>query len=341
MNEEFVRALRANDIPKIQAMIHAGADVNAVIDAGGNTALHIVAGLSRSRNVLPILKVLLDAGADVNKKASIGGDTPLFVAIEMSRPREYSHSLDVVKELLRRGANVNIATNRMETPLHEATDAMVSIDFVTELLKYHPNLEAKTLYQGRTALHFAVHSAITNKSWQAQLEKVKLLIRAGADVNAKDNLGNTPLHYITGERVNGRISIARLLLNAGADPDKRNDDGDSPLDKAERNELNTLATLMTKRSKRPKAQSKTSTFLPPDDMTDPITYDSVTKARAYYIYPNAQAGKITAVYKKKTLQELMRRQRASGQQFTSPMTRRHFTEDDVYKLTPGDKFTLR
>lgn len=51
-----------------------------------------------------------------------------------------------------------------------------------------------------------------------------LLLENGADVNARDNYGLTPLHYVS---ENGCVD---LLLEAGADPQARTCDGQTPED---------------------------------------------------------------------------------------------------------------
>jgi len=67
----------------------------------------------------------------------------------------------------------------------------------------------------------ALHSAVTNS-----LETVKMLVDAGAPVNAKQDKGYAPLH----EAVNrGDVEMTRYLLAHGADPKQQNDDGKSAI----------------------------------------------------------------------------------------------------------------
>jgi len=56
---------------------------------------------------------------------------------------------------------------------------------------------------------------------------VRLLIEAGADVDVKNKLDNTPLHYIKNE------SIVRLFIETGANVNVRNHWGDTPLHRQE------------------------------------------------------------------------------------------------------------
>ena len=67
----------------------------------------------------------------------------------------------------------------------------------------------------------ALHSAVTNS-----FETVKMLVDAGAPVNAKQDKGWAPLH----EAVNrGDVEMTRYLLAHGADPKQQNDDGKSAI----------------------------------------------------------------------------------------------------------------
>jgi len=56
----------------------------------------------------------------------------------------------------------------------------------------------------------------------------RLLLEAGAEVNARCHSGKTALMYAS----YGDIGIVRVLLAAGADPDLRNNDGETALDMA-------------------------------------------------------------------------------------------------------------
>jgi len=62
------------------------------------------------------------------------------------------------------------------------------------------------------------------------IKAVKQHLDAGADVNAKDDkFGFTPLHRAAGR---GNKEVAELLIAEGADVNVKNEDGDTPLDAA-------------------------------------------------------------------------------------------------------------
>ena len=61
--------------------------------------------------------------------------------------------------------------------------------------------------EGDTPLHVL--------AWQKDVEGTRLLVEAGADVNAIGDMGQTPLHVAVG---NDNPALVELLLRAGADP---------------------------------------------------------------------------------------------------------------------------
>ena len=71
---------------------------------------------------------------------------------------------------------------------------------------------------GRTALHYA---ALEN-----DLQKVNVLLDAGADPDAADRQGFTPLHFAAQQ---WSVEAAQILLDRGADVDPSDTYGNSPL----------------------------------------------------------------------------------------------------------------
>src|SRR5262249_19674919 len=83
------------------------------------------------------------------------------------------------------------------------------------------NLEARDR-EGKTAI-FAASGWRNDDKEGARLACVRLLAEAGANVNARDKNGNTPLHetFLT--------DLERELLKLGADVNARNNDGETPI----------------------------------------------------------------------------------------------------------------
>ena len=78
--------------------------------------------------------------------------------------------------------------------------------------------------RGGGPLHRAVRKADT--------EALRMLLEAGADVNAQGRMSDTPLHIAARVR---NIAAIRVLLEAGADVNAQGDNGDTPLHHAARN----------------------------------------------------------------------------------------------------------
>ena len=102
---------------------------------------------------------------------------------------------NTVRALLSAGANVDAATDDGETPLwnaaqHGQTNAM------RELLAAGANVDvASTSFSGWRPLHIALFNDHIEGAMGSTMDAVKLLLNAGADVNALDEDGKSPLDY--------------------------------------------------------------------------------------------------------------------------------------------------
>ena len=77
------------------------------------------------------------------------------------------------------------------------------------------------------------------------LNKIKRLIKVGANVNAKTKYGNTPLHLANHQYIFSiSIELSKLLIDSGADVGAKNNDGGTPLNLAVQVENIELAKLL-------------------------------------------------------------------------------------------------
>jgi ankyrin repeat protein len=196
--DSFYAAIRANDLPRLDGMLAAGADVNAK-DERGITPLMYTAWVGS----VDAMRRLLDRGADPNLSNSAGSTALMLSATEIVKLR-------LLKD---RGARVNAASARGRTALFLAAMSDRSVDIVRLLISAGAD---PSVVDGMkmTVLHAA---ALGNDA-----ETVRLLIEAGLDVNATDFQGFTPLIYATS---NGNLAASRLLLARGADVNAVSGDG--------------------------------------------------------------------------------------------------------------------
>jgi len=85
-------------------------------------------------------------------------------------------------------------------------------------------------------------TALTQCALDGNLKSVKLLIKLGADINKKDGLGWTALHYAANE---SHLDIVRFLLRNCANPRAMNRKGQMPIEIAEGEEVRALLARVT------------------------------------------------------------------------------------------------
>ena len=87
---------------------------------------------------------------------------------------------------------------------------------------------------------------LTPDFWQhAEIEDVKSMLDHRADVNARGNLGRTPLHMAA--KLNKDPAVIKMLLDRGTDINVRNNIGSTPLHEAAQNEEPAVTKLLLNR----------------------------------------------------------------------------------------------
>ena len=113
-----------------------------------------------------------------------------------------------------------------DTALHVAAAAYRSL-IARELVAKGANVRAKNR-RGAEPLHYAVDGIPGFRAWnpRAQAATVTCLIEAGADPDAIDKSGVTPLHRAVRTRC---AAAVRVLLENGGDARRRNKNGSTPM----------------------------------------------------------------------------------------------------------------
>jgi ankyrin repeat protein/uncharacterized glyoxalase superfamily protein PhnB len=182
----------------VRLLLQHGADPNAR-DRGDNAyALHFAAAGGH----LSTVRALLDAGGDVHGRgdAHQGEVVGWAVGDGGNVPRE------VVALLIERGARHHIFS----------AIALGDRDLVQAIVEEDPDSLARRrspFEQGQTPLHFALAAPDGLQPKAPQYDLVDLLIELGADLEAEDNLGRTPLAVAL---LRGDLEAARRLKAAGA-----------------------------------------------------------------------------------------------------------------------------
>ena len=196
----FYRAVESGRIPLVQRLLNLGADPNLQED-DELTPLLVAVG----RGDLPMVKVLLAAGADPQKTAE-QGLTVLDLAIQC-RHREI----------------VALFEKRVAASARSLLAAVKSRDtrMVEKLVRQGVPVNIREAEYGYTPLSWAAECGSASMA--------RLLIAAGADLEARDFLDQTPLWTAV---INDHVRVVRVLLQAGANCNIRDHSGDTLLQSA-------------------------------------------------------------------------------------------------------------
>ena len=235
INAAFLETVRRGDCAVARAFVQTlGVNVDTARDANGRMALHHAV----LKGDAAMVKLLAgDFGACPEVRCDVGRTPLLYAAL--------SGRADIVRDLVNTyGANskarqrdgwtaLHLAANNDHTEVARVLVAELSVsvdelstdsseqstdkagDLLFALLR---GVVAGTTPKAATPLHRAAE--------QGHASVARILIKLGADVNARCDVGRTPLHWAS---LKNKAEVATLLIESKADLNAKQKDGWTPL----------------------------------------------------------------------------------------------------------------
>jgi len=261
---KLVESSKADAKEMIIFLLNKGADINSTNDAG-DTPLNVAYDNDKKE----LFTLLIEKGADLNKKDK-WGNTISHKLVESTD----KDALEMMELVLGKGANANVTNEMGHSPSSIAYDN-ANMPMLTLLIQRGVGVKDKDKYSEETLLH-----KIAKKPRKDALEIIELLLQAGADINSKTHIGETPLmvaftesnreifdfllekgadanmqdsfgetllHRLAEGSRNDALEMIELLLAKGADANIKNRIGDNPYNVAsKKNKKEIIALLMKK-----------------------------------------------------------------------------------------------
>jgi len=201
------------------------------------------------------VKLLIDKRVDINMdflKSGVGNGNPFFASTPVMVAVALGHR-EILSILIKKGAKVNVknedgykAADMLVLTKYYNPDNYKSVFSLLTKAKATPSKRKSELQErfqdklGETSDATEKLLSITSDNTY-NINAIKSLIIAGADVNAKNESGRTPLincfvefsgsddYFVVFSALYGCKNIVKLLINSGADINQQDDEGKTAL----------------------------------------------------------------------------------------------------------------
>lgn len=194
------------DAPMVRLLLDSGADVFVTDSRAGATALHKAC----QGGSLEVARALVEAGAFIDAVVPTTGHTPLMDAVWFKYP-------EIAKYLLDRGAGLNMTTHYgFSLQQHFEYELNVNTLGKEKILEAHRHIQERESSDRARAENHRLMAAVN----AGDVEAVRRLIAEGVEVDERfpivNGFNDAHTALLVASR-DGHTEIARLLLEAGAD----------------------------------------------------------------------------------------------------------------------------
>ncbi|XP_044744477.1 ankyrin-1-like [Coccinella septempunctata] len=228
-------------------------------NSGRKTALDLLVRRKiRSERDNEVIKLLLEFGANPLWKDGDGKTT-------LCRIMRHKKDTELIIRFLEKVDDINATLDTIGVnALYMAVDTR-NVAVLLYIMRRKPNLDI-TSYRGVSPLHEAASAENPNISRillengadvnirdedgetpifaalnrKISMEQIHILLKHGADLKARDNAGRTPLHVLCANEVGIDVNILIVLLHSGADPNAADSMGRTPMECFIRNDATNI-----------------------------------------------------------------------------------------------------